>query len=282
MLLELELPAGNVTAIPVQNVRTLTNGAGVKFGYMLFTSHVATAESQLAQAISYLKQQSVTELVLDLRYNGGGYLDIAAELAYMIAGPARTNGKTFERLAFNEKNPFGYTVSDLTTLFWNTGQGFSLSTNTVLPTLDLGRVYVLTSPDTCSASEAVINGLRGAGVEVVTVGSTTCGKPYGFFATDNCATTYFAIQFVGVNHLGVGDYADGFSPNCAASDDFTKALGDPAEGQLASALRLNVTGVCSPSASAESELKRSPNTDAADAVRDPRAAFKQQRILLSR
>ena len=279
---DITLVADNVIAIPVQNVRTITNSAGVKFGYMLFTSHVATAESQLAQAISFLKQQNVTELVLDLRYNGGGYLDIAAELGYMIAGPARTNGKTFERLAFNEKNPFGFTASDLTTLFWNTGQGFSLPTNSVLPTLNLGRVYVLTSPDTCSASEAVINGLRGVGVEVVTVGSTTCGKPYGFFATDNCGTTYFAIQFVGVNHLGLGDYADGFSANCAASDDFTKALGDPNEGQLAAALRFNVTGVCSPSASANSALKRNYNADAADAVRDPRAAFKQQRILLSR
>ena len=273
------LVAGNVTAVPVQNVATLTSSTGVKFGYMLFTTHVATAEAQLAQAVSFLKQQNVTELVLDLRYNGGGYLDIAAELGYMIAGPARTSGKTFERLAFNEKNPFGFTASDLTTPFYTTGQGFSLSTSSALPTLNLGRVYVLTSPDTCSASEAVINGLRGAGIDVVTVGSTTCGKPYGFFATDNCGTTYFAIQFVGVNNLGLGDYSDGFAANCAASDDFTKPLGDPTEGQLAAALRLNLTGVCTPSAAALSQPKRASSLDSGDAVRDPRAAFKQQRIL---
>ena len=275
------LVAGNVTAVPVQNVATLTSGSGVKFGYMLFTTHVATAESQLAQAVSFLKQQNVTELVLDLRYNGGGYLDIAASLGYMIAGPARTSGKTFERLAFNEKNPFGYSASDLTTPFYSTGQGFSLPSSSVLPTLNLGRVYVLTSPDTCSASEAVINGLRGVGVEVVTVGSTTCGKPYGFFATDNCGTTYFATQFVGVNNLGLGDYSDGFAANCAASDDFTKPLGDPTEGQLATALRLGLTGVCRPSTAAASGLKRTDNQNDVDALRDPRAAFMQQRILRS-
>ena len=273
------LVAGNVTSVPVQNVKTLTSSSGVKFGYMLFTTHVATAESQLAQAVSFLKQQNVTELVLDLRYNGGGYLDIAAELGYMIAGPARTSGKTFERLAFNDKNPFGYSAADLTTPFYTTGQGFSLSTSSVLPTLNLGRVYVLTSPDTCSASESVINGLRGAGIDVQTVGTTTCGKPYGFFATDNCGTTYFAIQFVGVNHLGLGDYSDGFAANCVVSDDFTKPLGDPTEGQLAAALRLNLTGVCAPSAAALTEPKRVSSPDDVNAVRDPRAAFNQQRIL---
>lgn len=275
----IKLVAGNVTAVPVQNVATLTSNTGVKFGYMLFTTHVATAELQLAQAVSFLKQQNVTELVLDLRYNRGGYLVIAAELGYMIAGPARTSGKTFERLAFNEKNSFGFTSSDLTTPFYTTGQGFSLASSTLLPTLNLGRVYVLTSPDTCSASEAIINGLRGAGIDVVTVGSTTCGKPYGYFATDNCGTTYFAIQFVGVNHLGLGDYSDGFAANCAASDDFTKPLGDPTEGQLAAALRLNLTGVCAPSAAALSQPKRDVSLGSGDEVRDPRAAFKQQRIL---
>jgi len=276
---DLTLVAASIAEVPVQNVKTLIGANGIKFGYMLFTTHNATAESYLRDAVTWLSQQGVNELVLDLRYNGGGYLDIAAELAYMIAGPARTQGKTFERLAFNDKNPFGFTFDDLNTPFHSTAQGFSLSNGTALPTLNLGRVYVLTSPGTCSASEAIINGLRGVGVEVVTVGSTTCGKPYGFFATDNCGTTYFAIQFVGVNNMGLGDYADGFQANCAASDDFTHALGDQNEGQLATALRMRLTGVCSPNALTTPQAKRSAATDDADAVRDPRAPFRQQRIL---
>lgn len=281
---DLTLTAASIAEVPVQNVKTLTSSNGIKFGYMLFTTHNATSEGYLRDAVSWLSQQGVSELVLDLRYNGGGYLDVAAELGYMIAGPARTTGKIFERLTFNDKNPFGATAADTDTPFYSKAPGyFVLSQGTTLPTLNLGRVYVLTSPGTCSASEAIINGLRGAGVEVVTVGSTTCGKPYGFFATGNCGTTYFAIQFVGVNQLGQGDYSDGFLANCAASDDFAHELGDPNENQLATALRMRISGVCTPSAAAASSVKRidAESTDAADAISNPRSALKQMRVLAS-
>src|SRR5690606_11279777 len=109
---------------------------------------------------------------------------------------------------------------------------------------NLPRVFILSTGGTCSASEAVINGLRGIGVEVILVGDTTCGKPYGFYPEDNCGTTYFAIQFTGVNDLGFGEYSSGFSPGnepdflgtevpgCWVQDDFTKLLGDPEEKML--------------------------------------------------
>ena len=206
----------------------------------------------------------MSDLVLDIRYNGGGYLAIASELAYMIAGPTQTSGKTFEVTRFNDKNP---TVNPVTgnaiqpTPFYPTTLGFSASTpaGTALPHLDLAKVYVLTGPNTCSASEAVMNGLRGVGVQVVQIGSTTCGKPYGFYPADNCGTTYFSIQFQGVNALGFGDYADGFVPQngtttgvaagavlpgCQVADDFTHGLGDPAESRLAAALQHRALGTC--------------------------------------
>ena len=108
-------------------------------------------------------------------------------------------------------------------------------------------MYVLTSGGTCSASEAVINGLRGIDVEVILIGSTTCGKPYGFYATDNCGTTYFTVQFRGINDRGFGDYTDGFMiaseddgmasiRGCQVADDFTQPLGDPNENRLEVAL----------------------------------------------
>ena len=65
--------------------------------------------------------------------------------------------------------------------------------NTPLPNLGLNRVYVLASAGTCSASESVINGLRGIDVEVIVLGSSTCGKPYGFTAKDNCGLSYFPV-----------------------------------------------------------------------------------------
>jgi hypothetical protein len=226
---------------------------------MLFNEHITTAESALIAAVRQLKAANngsgITDLVLDIRYNGGGYLDIASELAYMIAGAAATNGKAFESLTFNSKNPFGYSSAQATTAFHSTSQGFSTAAGQALPQLGLARVYVLTTGDTCSASEAIVNGLRGVGIAVIQVGGTTCGKPYGFFPQENCSTTYFTIQFKGVNQAGFGDYADGFVPagtgttannlpGCAVADDFTKALGDPTEGQLAAALQYRANGTC--------------------------------------
>ena len=79
-------------------------------------------------------------------------------------------------------------------------------------------------------------------MEVVLIGGTTCGKPYGFYPTDNCGTTYFTIQFRGENNKGWGEYADGFIPSssdngedfvtgCTVADDFTKQLGDQVENE---------------------------------------------------
>jgi hypothetical protein len=96
--------------------------------------------------------------------------------------------------------------------FHSEAQGFTTPFGQSLPTLNLPRVFVLTGPDTCSASESVINSLQGVDVEVIQIGTTTCGKPYGFYPEDNCGTTYFTIEFQGVNAKGFGDYTDGFSP----------------------------------------------------------------------
>ncbi|HEY5898708.1 MAG TPA: S41 family peptidase [Burkholderiales bacterium] len=246
----LQMQSANITLTPVQNVATIATPSGT-VGYMLFNDHIATAESALINAINTLKAAGVTDLVLDIRYNGGGFLDIASELAFMVAGGGASAGRTFEQIIFNRKH------AALTPMpFHSTTLGFSGADGQPLPTLNLPRVFVLTGPGTCSASESIINGLRGVGVQVIQVGSTTCGKPYGFFPQDNCGTTYFAIQFKGVNAAGFGDYSDGFSPSnsgsvagtpvpgCAVADDFTHALGDPAEARLAAALAYRMTASC--------------------------------------
>ena len=241
------LTAGTLSPSTVQNVKTLP-APNQTVGYMQFNDHFATSEQQLMAAVSQLKASGITDLVLDIRYNGGGYLDVASDLAYMIAGPGPTTGKVFEQLNFNDKNPFGLTAAQTITSFHKTTQGLdpTFAAGQPLPTLNLSRVYVLVGAGTCSASEAIVNGLRGVGVQVNMIGATTCGKPYGFYPTDNCGTTYFSIQFQGVNQLGQGNYADGFTPTCAASDDFTHLLGDPSEGRLAAALTYRATGVCAP------------------------------------
>ena len=266
------LASAKITSTPVQNVGTLTTGNGL-VGYMLFNDHISTSEKQLVAAINQLKTAGVQDLVLDMRYNGGGLLAIASELAYMVAAPA--DGTTFERLAFNDKNPFHFTAAQTTVPFYKTGQGFSVSTGQPLPTLGLSRVTVLTGPDTCSASESVINSLRGVGVTVNLVGGTTCGKPYGFYPQDNCGTTYFAIQFKGVNQAGDGDYGDGFAPTCAVADDFDHLLGDPKEARLAAALTLRSGGAC-PAVVASSKAA----TGAASAGADKAAPLEEEQHYL--
>ena len=235
------LAAGNITSTPVPQSTVLTVGSA-KVGYVVFNDHVLTAEGQLASAVSSLSTQGVNDLVLDLRYNRGGYLFIASQLAYMVAGQARTENKTFERLQYNDKRTSD--TNNSATPFYSCEFRGGNNCAADLPALNLGRVYVLSGPDTCSASEAVINGLRGIDVEVVVVGGTTCGKPYGFTAKDNCGVSYFPIEFKGVNAKGFGEYADGFTATCPADDDFDRALGDTSERLLSIALNHRATGSC--------------------------------------
>jgi hypothetical protein len=257
------LVAESVTADPVQFERVIDTPSG-PVGYLFFSTHIATAEKQLIDAVTFLAAQSITDLVLDLRYNGGGFLDIANELAYMIAGPSAASGRTFSELVFNDQHPVTNPVTGAALApepFHETTQGFSTDAGEPLPSLNLPRVFVLGGPGTCSASESIINGLRGIDVEVILIGGTTCGKPYGTYAFDNCGTSYFSIQFGSVNAKGFGDYGDGFSPanlsqapgirlpGCGVADDYNSALGDSNEARLAAALSYRATATC-PAASA--------------------------------
>ncbi len=243
------LVSAQVTKTPVQNVKKIDTPTGT-VGYFLFNDHLKTAEQGLIDAVNQL--QGVTDLVLDVRYNGGGYLYIASELAYMIAGSSATANKTFEKTTYNDK----YSTVDFDgnpLVPWPFDN--KSTANVALPTLNLTRVFVITTGDTCSASESVINSLRGINVEVIQIGAKTCGKPYGFQAQDNCSNTYFTIQFKGVNDKGFGEYSDGFVPGpvdnemdnikgCVLGDDFTHMLGNSAELNLATALNYRTSSSC--------------------------------------
>ncbi|MES2263603.1 MAG: S41 family peptidase [Pseudomonadota bacterium] len=267
-----QLRAARLDVPPVQNTRVLDTPTG-KVGYLTFNSHNTVAESQLIGAFKQLQAARVDDLVLDLRYNGGGLLAVASEVAYMVAGPASTDGKIFMHLLGNGK------VRDYEPMpFLARSEGMDgLAPAQALPRLGLRRVTVLTGPGTCSASEAIINGLRGVDVEVNLIGGQTCGKPYGFYPADNCGTTYFTIQFHNVNNKGFGDYADGFAPTCWADDDLSRAQGDPQEGQLAVALRYRASGLCTAPASASAPLRASAAAPKLVPVQPPYSAVSVQR-----
>lgn len=255
------LTSGVITSQPVKDPVVINTASG-DVGYLYFDAHTEPSEKALFDAFTELETAGVTDLILDLRYNGGGLLGIASEVAYMIAGDSPTRDEVFYAIAFNDKYPSRdpVTGSSLQPIpFYSQSVGYSstlLRSGIALPTLNLNRVYVLTLGSTCSAAEAIINGLSGVGVEVIQIGSTTCGKPYGFYPQGNCGTTYFSIQFTGENAAGFGEYSSGFSPSnevgavgvslpgCYGEDDLTKALGDENENLVAIALQHRSTSTC--------------------------------------
>ncbi|MBD1390908.1 peptidase [Neiella sp. HB171785] len=236
----------------VNNVAILATDSG-SAGYVRFDGFQRPAQTPLIEGFQQFVDANVSDLILDLRYNGGGLLAMSSQLAFMIAGEQQTAGKIFETLQYNDQFPSDNSATPFYTqeIDWERG----VLTNNRLPTLNLERVFVIATDNTCSASESLMNSLKGIDVEVIQIGGTTCGKPYGFVPTDNCGTTYYTIQFQGVNDKGFGDYADGFKPTetplyddellgCVVADDFTQPLGDTNEGMLSATLaRLN-TGSC--------------------------------------
>lgn len=246
---------------PVSGLKVLTAADGAKVGYLFINAFVLPLEGAMQKAFAELKAQGVQDLVVDLRYNTGGYIYQASQLAYMVAEPSLSAGKIFERFQFNSQRQAVMPAKEREQAFVSFSSGASgtgTSARKPLPNLGLKRVYVLTGPGTCSSSESFINGLRGIDVEVVLVGGTTCGKPFGSAARENCGITYLPIEFTGFNQKGEGDYFDGFTPTCAVMDRLgqgTNTLGDPKETLLSVALRHRQTGACGPTVGAGASTK---------------------------
>lgn len=239
---------------PVLTAKVLSSTSSAsKVGYLAHTSFVTPiAETQLADAFKTFAAAGVTDLVVDLRYNGGGYIFIASQLAYMVAGSTRSANKTFEAFVYNDKRsaenqsePFRSTITNFLDPT-NPRQGEALSQ------LNLSRVYVLATGNTCSASEAFVSALRGVDVEVVMIGSTTCGKPYGFSQENNCTLSYFPLEFEGRNQKGQVVPVTGMTPtaSCETTDDLDHELGDTSERMLASSLSHIASGTCAATAAA--------------------------------
>ncbi len=260
----LSMTAKNVPISSVHVNKTIDTVTG-PVGYLAFTTfNTFTAENQLKAAFDSFAADNINDLVLDLRYNGGGFLYISAQLSYLIAGQSNTANEEYATLLYNDKRTADNVV-------------FPFIKETIrdegarqpLTSVDLNRVYILTTGATCSASEAVINGLRGIGVEVIQIGGATCGKAHGFNGVTNCGTRYFSIDFEVVNGQGFGEYVDGFEPvdsgdpmtnkvtGCKVKDDLSYALGDLSEPMLNTALFYRDNGECPPVATAQAKTGQS-------------------------
>ncbi len=163
-----------------------------------------------------------------MRYNGGGLVSVARHLASIIGG-VRTRGQVFAEYFHNDKN-----------LFRNEVLRFEDATNAA----SLNRLIVITTPDSASASELVINALRPF-IPVVVIGDRTYGKPVGQYQVEFCDKMLAPVSFSLRNANGEGDFFGGIPADCPAPDDIGRALGDPAEASLREALTFVATGACS-------------------------------------
>lgn len=229
-----------VTTIPTVSLTRTFNVEGRTVGYLLFRNFVQPSYAALDDAFAALKEAGATELVIDLRYNGGGLVDVATHLASLVGG-AVTNGRVFGEFHHNDKN----VRLNSTLRFDNPPQ-----------TLTLQRLFVITTHASASASELIINGLR-PHIPVIVVGSTTYGKPVGQYGFTFCDKVLAAVSFSIVNADGQGDYFDGIPPTCTAGDDVEHDLGSADESSLAEAIRYIRTGQCTPTTVApESRIMR--------------------------
>jgi carboxyl-terminal processing protease len=216
----------SITINPVILYDTIHLKTGKVAGHLVYESFIEPPIDSLKIAFAYFKANNITELILDLRYNSGGYLDIAQSLATYIAGNGLT-GTAFGSLTYNDKCQFADTSFNFTT--------------TSYP-LNISRVVFITARLTASASEAVINGIA-PHMDYVSIGDTTDGKPMGMNAFI-CGYKYifWPITFKIINSEGTGDYFEGLYPDKPAIDDLAHDFNDRNERCLSEAILYLETG----------------------------------------
>jgi len=203
------------------------NDGGKQVGYVnLRTFIIADASAQLRAAFGQFAAQGVTELIIDLRYNGGGLVEVA-DIMGDLMGKGRT-GQVWSR-----------TVLRASKAAENQTRLFRTEANAIAPT----RIAFITTNASASASELVTNSMVPyLGTSMALVGSNTFGKPVGQggFDLPACDLRVRAVTFQTVNAAGQGEYFTGLAgvvPNtCRAGDDITRPLGDPREASIAAAL----------------------------------------------
>lgn len=212
------------TVVPLAN--------GKKVGYLMYMGFYSTFDQQLIAVFDYFRNEGIDDLVLDLRYNNGGEILSSTVMATLIAGEQH-KGQTLARLAFNSARTAAgetaeYKIGKIETLEYP--DGYLPIEEALSHSVDLDRVFVIATEHTASASEIIINGLRGIGIEVNLIGRTTSGKNVGMEGFDKRYMNYdfilYPVSFYIENAQGFRDYADGFEPDFYLDDSSFYPGGD--------------------------------------------------------
>jgi C-terminal processing protease CtpA/Prc len=207
-------------------------------GHLVFEQFVRPSNAELENAFAFFRSTNINNIIVDLRYNGGGDLSVLQNLAAHIAGPSKF-GQPFLKLTHNEvqKAP----AKDRVVNF-----------GSVTSYVNVGKMIVITTRGTASASEDLINGLKPF-MEIKTIGDTTNGKPVGMepFPLKKTGHVFVPITFTLLNTNDESDFYEGFAPEKYVPDDITCDWGDRNEACLKEAIYLLENGTVSPTARSE-------------------------------
>ena len=199
-----------------------------KIGYMVFSSFLGdTTEiyNEFNRVFNRFATAGVNDVIIDLRYNGGGYVSVAEKLSDYLA-PTSANGSLMMTQKYNDR----YTQYNASANFKKLG------------TVNLSRVFFIVSSSSASASELVINNMTPV-MDVKLVGrNNTYGKPVAFFPIPVGDWYIFPVSIRSTNQVGSGNYFNGFTPNSVVADGLDKDWGDVTETSLASAIKYITTG----------------------------------------
>lgn len=232
-------PAGTVDLVPdtyvepaIYKAETVELSNGKKVGYLLYMGFHADYDEQLMEVFDKFKADGIEDLVLDLRYNNGGEILSSAVLATLIAGPEH-KGETLAKLTFNKTRTEAgekaeYKIGIKETIEYP--DGYLPIEEALDHSLGLDRVFVIATKTTASASEIIINGLRGLDIEVNLVGTRTSGKNVGMEGFSKRFRNYdfllYPVSFYIENAKGFRDYPEGFEPDFLFDDSSFYPGGD--------------------------------------------------------
>lgn len=219
---------GVVTIDPVPQWRVIDAGNGRNVGYIEFAQFISTANPVFETVFSEFRAAGVNDVIIDMRYNGGGLVSTANLMGDYLGGSVAQN-LVFSSTEFNADRA---AANNSTEFFGLLGNSLSLS-----------RLVVIASSGTASASELVTNGMI-PHVDVAIVGENTFGKPVGQIGLEFCEKILRPTSFKIANADGDGDYFDGLPVDCPAIDDLSVAVGDDLDPRMVAAMTYLDTGAC--------------------------------------
>ena len=230
----------------------IIDDGGRKVGYVNLRTFVVTADRALREAFASFKAQGVTEVIVDLRYNGGGLISVANLFSELLNGQRAGQVLSYETYRPSKAS------QNVTNIFGSQPQAIAAT-----------KIAFIGTDWTASASELVINAQRPyLGSNIALIGSNTYGKPVGQIALDRpeCDDRLRAVAIRTENAAREGDYYTGLASKmavtCQANDDVYRQLGDPQEESIRTALNFLAGRACTPiqstASAAQSTSRRSP------------------------